>query len=184
MQFRLIYEGPLKSNRGPMDKQRIRREIHTQLKELCTRPQLQPFQCLVNAKNNRATVHELGGFTFVPLVTEKLRHVAEIDVTLFTPEEPGRTITQGGDLDNRMKTLLDSLRIPKVLDELPKADIPSEQESPFYCVLEDDNLISRLTVSADRLLRPVADRSHVLAIIQVTPKPTYSTMGEVQWVSI
>ena len=110
--------------------------------------------------------------------------MAEIDITLLTPEEPGRTITQGADLDNRMKTLLDALRMPKVVDELPKGDVASEHESPFYCLLEDDNLISRLSVSADRLLRPVPDKAHVLAVIQVTPRPTYSTIGETQWVSI
>jgi hypothetical protein len=184
MQFRLIYEGPLKSNRGPSDKQLIRRAIHPQLKELCTRPPLQPFQRLVAARHERATLHDLSGFTFVPIITERLRHVAEIDIILLTPEEPGRTITQGGDLDNRMKTLLDALRMPKVVDELPKGDVASEHESPFYCLLEDDNLISRLSVSADRLLRPVLDKAHVLAVIQVTPRPTYSTIGETQWVSI
>ena len=140
MQFLLIYEGPLKSNRGPEDKQRIRRDIHVQLKELCSRPPMQPFLRLVAAKHERATLRNVGAFTFVPIVTERLRHIAEIDVTLLTPEEPGRTITQGGDLDNRMKTLLDALRMPKVSDELPKAAVPAENESPFYC-------FSRMTIS-------------------------------------
>ncbi len=184
MEFRLLYEGPLKSNRGPADKQLIRRQIHAQLKELVQRPPMQPFQRLVNAKHDRATIHELGGFTFVPLITERLKHVAQLEVTLLTPEEPGRTITQGGDLDNRMKTLLDALRMPKVLNELPSKDKPKPDESPFFCLLEDDNLISSLSVVADRLLRPVSNKADVVAIVLVTPKPTYSTIGEMQWVSI
>jgi hypothetical protein len=179
MEFRLIYEGSLKTNRGPDDKQRIRREIHAQLKQLVLRPPMQPFQRLVDAK--QATTHELGGFTFVPLITEKLMHVAQLEVILLTPEEPGRTITQGGDLDNRMKTLLDALRMPKVLNELPKNDTPKPDEFPFFCLLEDDQLISSLSVVADRLLRPNKEKSHVVAIVRVTPKPTYSTIGETHW---
>jgi hypothetical protein len=180
----LLYEGSLKSNRGAAEKQFIRRQLHPQLKELVARPPMQPFRRLVEAKHKRATLHELGPFTFVPIVAESLRHTAELHVTLLVPEEPGRAITQGGDLDNRMKTLLDGLRMPKVASELPKGDTPSDNEAPFYCLLEDDCLVSSLSVLSDRLLRPVEDRSHVVAIIRVVPRPTYSTIGEMKWVSI
>ena len=184
MQFRLIYEGPLKSNGGPRDKHHIRRAIHCQLKELIQRPPMQPFKRLVEAEHVRATIHKLGDYTFIPLISESLRHVADLDIILLTPEEPGRTITQGGDLDNRMKTLLDALRRPKVLTELPKNVQPNLDETPMLCLLEDDSLISGLSITADRLLRPVANKSNVLVIVKVIPKPTYSTIGEVQWSSI
>jgi hypothetical protein len=184
MQFRLIYEGPLKANGGPKDKQHIRRAIHVQLAELIRRPPMQPFKRLVEARHARATENQLSGFTFFPLIAESLRHVADLEVVMFTPEEPGRTITQGGDLDNRMKTLLDALRQPKVPSELPKNDEPREGETPMLCLLEDDNLISGLSITAERLLRPVESKSDVLVIIRVVPKPTYSTIGEVQWSSI
>lgn len=184
MEFRLIYEGPLKSKGDRSEKQRIRRTIHVQLKQLIERPPLQPFRRLVEAKHKRATIHKIEGFTFVPIIAESLRHVVNLEVLLLTPDEPGRAVTQGGDLDNRMKTLLDALRMPKVLAELPKDDAPEPDESPFFCLLEDDKLISGLSVTADRLLRPVAEKSHVVAIVRVTPKPTYSTIGEMQWTSI
>ena len=161
MEFRLLYEGPLRTNRGPKEKQTLRREFHRQLKELLTRPPMQPFKRLVEAKHKRATIFELCGFTFAPLVSEKLSHVARLDITLLSPEEPGRTVTQGGDLDNRVKTLLDALRMPKVKDEIPNDDAPADGEVPFYCLLEDDNLISGITIVGDRLLCPVLDRSHV-----------------------
>ena len=184
MEFRLLYEGPLKTNRGPVEKQDLRREFHGQLKELLTRPPMQPFKRLVDAKHQRVTILELGGFTFVPLISESLSHVARLDVTLLSPEEPGRTITQGGDLDNRVKTLLDALRMPKVKDEIPIGDAPKDGETPFYCLLEDDNLISGITVVGDRLLRAVPDRSHVFLVIRVTLESTDSSLGEVRWTSI
>jgi hypothetical protein len=184
MEFRLLYEGPLKTNRGPVEKQVLRREFHGQLKELLTRPPMQPFKRLVDAKHQRATIAEIGGFTFIPLISERLSHVARLEITLLSPEEPGRVITQGGDLDNRVKTLLDALRMPKVKDEIPAEDAPKDGETPFYCLLEDDNLISGITVVGDRLLRTVADRSHVFLVIRVIPESTGSSIGQVKWTSI
>jgi len=184
MDFRLLYQGQLKTNRGPMEKQILRREFHQQLKELLTRPPMQPLKRLVEARHNRATIFELGGFTFVPLISEKLSHVARLDITLLSPEEPGRTVTRRGDLDNRIKTLLDALRMPKVKDEIPTGDSPADGETPFYCLLEDDNLLSSITVVGDRLLRPVTDHSHVFIMIRVVPESTESSLGELRWTSI
>jgi len=184
MEFRLLYEGPLKTNRGSADKQLMRRQFHMQLRELLTRPPMQPFKRLVEAKHQRATIREVGGFTFVPLIAESLQHVARLEVILLTPEEPGRAVTQGGDLDNRIKTLLDALRVPKVPSELPVGDQPASEEVPFYCLLEDDALVSNLSVVGDRLLRPVADRSHVVVMVRVIPERTGTSIGEVNWVSI
>src|SRR5437879_2426081 len=137
MEFRLFYDGPLKSNRGPVDKQVLRREFHRQLKDLVDRKPMEPFKRLVKAKHKRATLIELGGFTFIPLIAEQLDHVAMLSITLLTAEEPGRAVTQAGDLDNRIKTLLDALRVPKSVSELPKDDRPLDGETPFYCLLED-----------------------------------------------
>lgn len=36
-----------------------------------------------------------------------------------------------GDIDNRIKTLLDALRKPKDISELPKVDLPGDGEDPF-----------------------------------------------------
>jgi hypothetical protein len=161
----------------------LRREFHGQLKELLTRPPMQPFKRLVDAKHQRALIVEIGGFTFVPLISEKLSHVARLEIILLSPEEPGRVVTQGGDLDNRVKTLLDALRMPKVKEEIPPGDAPKDGETPFYCLLEDDNLISGITVVGDRLLRRVADPSHVFLVIRISPESTGSSLGEVRWTS-
>jgi hypothetical protein len=90
------------------------------------------------------------GCGFIPLVTEGVVVRCSIDILFLRPEIPGRVI-QGGDLDNRVKTIFDALRIPKNRDECGGDFIP-EKENPTYCLLEDDSLISEVRVVTDRLL--------------------------------
>jgi hypothetical protein len=175
MDSRLFYDGPLKSNRGPVDKQILRREFHRQLKDLVDRKPMEPFKRLVEAKHRLATLIELDGFTFVQIITERLARVAMLRITLLTPEEPGHAVTQAGDLDNRVKTLLDALRVPKSLSELPKDDRPLDGETPFYCLLEGDALVSGLTVVSDRLLGRQVDPATVVLIIHAAPQATASS---------
>jgi hypothetical protein len=57
----------------------------------------------------------------------------------------------GGDIDNRIKVLFDGLRMPEHTPEL--GGVPLEvDENPFFCLLEDDSLITSVTVTTDRLL--------------------------------
>jgi hypothetical protein len=48
----------------------------------------------------------------------------------------------------------------------------AEDESPFFCLLEDDSLITSLSVTADRLLMPQTGSGHcihdVFLVIRVT----------------
>ena len=184
MEFRLFYDGPLKSNRGPADKQVLRRAFHRQLTDLVNRKPMEPFKHLVEAKHQHATLIEVGAFTFVPIIAERLAHVATLGITLLTPEEPGRAVTQAGDLDNRVKTLLDALRVPKSVGELPKDDRPLEDETPFYCLLEDDALVSGLSVVSDRLLGRNVDPVTAVLVIHVVPQATASSIGEFRWTNI
>lgn len=180
MEFRLVYDGPLKSNRGKDDKHALRRVFHGQLRQLISRKAMAHVKNLIATQ--QTTLIQVGAFTFAPLITERLNQVASLHITLLTPEEPGRAITQGGDLDNRLKTLLDALRSPKVLSELPAAAKPTEDETPFFCLLEDDALVNSISVVSDRLLRPTDNSSTVLLIIHVVPKSTLSPLGTVAWV--
>jgi hypothetical protein len=181
MEFRLVYDGPLKTNRGAAEKQALRRYFHVQLKELVARPSMHPVRDLIESNHQLATFINLAGFRFAPIITERLQHVAKLHITFLTPDEPGRTITQGGDLDNRLKTLLDGLRAPRVADEVPAGETPQDGEDPFYCLLEDDSLITGLSVTTDRLLRPEADRSAVVLVIHVTPERTFTSIGTSTW---
>ncbi len=66
-----------------------------------------------------------------------------------------------GDIDNRIKTLLDALQVPNLGDQVPKEWIPSEEENPLYCLMEDDRLINSLTIITDRLLAPITESESV-----------------------
>jgi hypothetical protein len=190
VQFTLFYDGPLKSNRGTKDKHQIRRHFHGQLKELLGRKSYDHFENALNKQFKRFLENHrypspldlfkmvcLGSFCFIPFITEKHENVARLHITLLTSEEPGRAVTQGGDLDNRIKTLLDALRCPKTLDEIQQEN-PGDDEDPFFCLLEDDALIVELSVTADRLLRPRENPSNAVVLVRVTPEATPTILGQ------
>jgi hypothetical protein len=66
-------------------------------------------------------------------------------------DTPGGLVENGGDIDNRIKVLLDGLRMPNIVRELG-GDGFEPDENPFYCLLEDDKLIMKISVTTDRLL--------------------------------
>jgi hypothetical protein len=85
-------------------------------------------------------------------------------ILFLRPGDPGSLIGQGGDLDNRLKVLFDGLRMPTQGEMVGDEDI---QEEPLYCLLEDDGLISALSVRTDRLLQG-GGRTEVDLTIEVT----------------
>ena len=70
--------------------------------------------------------------------------------SLLRPNEEG-FIYEQGDIDGQLKTLFDSLRMPDSPSETGGAT-PGEGENPFYCLLNDDRLITEVKVSTDQLL--------------------------------
>ena len=96
---------------------------------------------------------------------------------MLRPEPPGSIITQGGDIDNRLKTLFDALKVPKESLAIPPEDKPKDVETPFFCLLEDDNLITKVSVVTDRLLEKCQSASAVEMLIQVTTKTTRQSWG-------
>jgi hypothetical protein len=165
MEFTLVYKGELKAN-GPVEhKQEVRRIIHKQLREWWGQTL---FEDLKSPSEN--LTKKVGNFRFFPVVTETRREIAELRITMLRPEPLGCIISQGGDIDNRLKTVLDSLRMPKVVSEIPPNDFPGEDEDPFFCLLEDDKLITKVSVSTDRLLEPGLQKSVVYLLIHVKIK--------------
>lgn len=163
MKFRLIYRGELKGNGDSKHKHQLRRHFHKQLADLWRQPPLvsrfdlhanEPVPNKINLSIRRS------GFRFVPLVSPKLWAVAELDCVLLRPGPPGELIRSGGDIDNRLKTLLDALKVPEE-NALPAEAMPESDEIPFFCLLEDDKLITALRVETDRLLDPLNDREIV-----------------------
>ena len=170
LQFTLLYKGPLKSKGSRKEKQALRRHFHPQLKKLWNQQPLCNFPDWYNDST------EVDGFNFVPLVRQDLHLVAKLHITLLRPEPPGSIITSGGDIDNRLKTLLDSLKVPEH-DALPTDDKPTPDENPFCCLLEDDFLITDLRVETAQLLEPKPEQKDVVVLIKVTTVKVASLLG-------
>ncbi len=177
MEFTLTYEGPLKSKGNIKDKHALRKEFHSQLLELWKYPPLKscgpPDGHFLDDNPPEAAIsiiQNVGPFRFAPLVTNKLYLIAEIDITMLRPEPIGGLVTFGGDIDNRLKTLLDSLRMPSNINEIPSGESPTDNENPFFCLLEDDNLITKIGVSTHRLLKPCNSSTHVKLLIKIRTK--------------
>jgi hypothetical protein len=191
MQFRLTYEGPLHGSfnrdKRPEEKHAIRKKLHPQLRRLweltphlkaMTHPPFEPVTVNAPPRISRAkflaeNFSRLGG-QFVPLVTEGLSLWCGLEVLFLRCGKPGK-IYERGDIDNRMKTMLDALKMPDKLEELGDHKFPDVDEDPFYCLLEDDGLISKLTVETDTLLEPLSggipSESDARLVLTVTLRP-------------
>jgi hypothetical protein len=172
MKFRLYYRGRLKSSQGKGNtvkhKQEIRRLFHPQLSKLWS---LDPFLQYNYNKHKSQLLIQKNNFSYLPIVCNKFSTISELDILFLRPQKPGNVF---GDIDNRIKTLIDSLRIPNN-NELPNNDSPTYNEDPFFCLLEDDSLVSHFSVTTDHLLDP-EDDSEVLVIITVTVNKTKSSI--------
>jgi hypothetical protein len=110
-----------------------------------------------------------GNRLFKPLVRKSFALTCGLKIQFLRKEKPGR-VYQGGDLDNRIKTLLDSLSVP-VHQEQVISD--PTIEDPILCLAEDDSLITSISVETERLLsRPNARESDVHLNIEVDVRVT------------
>lgn len=88
------------------------------------------------------------GSNFVPLVRESFALHCGLKIIFLRKEQPGR-VYQGGDIDGRIKTLLDALAMPQHVEQvITDPDAPD----PMCCLLEDDAMVSALEVQTERLL--------------------------------
>ena len=198
VQFRLTYEGPLlaeSSSRGKIpgratNKQYIRKVFHKQLKRLwSTHPSfsgqwgeiqsdgfvtaMQKDYDLHHNLDNLTNRFERFGYRFIPSTTRTLGVMCGLDILFLRNDPPGAIVT-GGDIDNRLKTLIDGLQMPRDKSQLGEYLQPGDGEDPFFCLLEDDSLITRLSVETDTLLQPLDDEPNVndaRVVITVTLKP-------------
>lgn len=60
-------------------------------------------------------------------------------------------------------------------NEIPSGDCPQNGESLFFCLLEDDALVTHLTVTTDRLLES-NDPKEVVLLISVNVRVTQTFM--------
>ncbi len=175
VKFRLFYEGPLFASKGDafdgqVDRRRshkhdIRIAFHRQLKHFWhTHPWLKDSRAAwdvlgIERENkpldqqpfmweNIARLHEVCGRQFVPLVCEQFKLLCDLDVLMLRRDRPGG-IFQARDIDNRLKTLFDALRMPKNGLEIEGL---GDEDEMIFVLLQDDSLISSVTVETDELL--------------------------------
>ena len=176
MKFRLHYQGSLRSNGGIGEKQRLRRAFQPQLRDLWTRVPLRLERgTLLSPTYLFTAIKEVNGWQFASVVNANNYLIASLDIMMLRPEEPGNVVTQSGDIDNRLKTLFDALKIPEP-GQIPARDSARDDEHPFHCLLEDDNLITEVHVTVDRLLGSNNDPHQVLMIIGVEVSATRATV--------
>lgn len=111
-----------------------------------------------------------GIYSFRPLVRNSYALVCSLSI-LFLRNGPEGKVYQGGDLDNRIKVLLDALTVPKEGQRCIDQDDGGNKH--IYCLLEDDSLITGLEVKTRQLLdRPNEPENHVKLVIDVTVNVT------------
>jgi hypothetical protein len=62
--------------------------------------------------------NEPGSADFVAIARPNLGLGCKIDMDMLVNHQPGSIITHAGDLDNRIKTLFDALRVPRGKDQI------------------------------------------------------------------
>jgi hypothetical protein len=119
---------------------------------------------------NIAERHAVCDHKFVPLVCQEFSLLCELDILMLRNDKPGG-VMKSRDLDNRLKVLFDALRMPQNSNELAGEDFQKD-EDPMFVLLQDDSLISSVSVETDELLSPANDDdSQVRLTITVNLKP-------------
>ena len=186
MEFTLYYRGPLKAatgkNRRKDHKHDLRKHFHKQLKVLWDLPQFEDSKDLLDpgpaSKGEIRLRQPVGPFEFAPMISTRLFLVASIEMTMLRPEPEGAIFTRSGDIDNRLKTLMDALKLPNDEAALPDGASPSPDQSPFLCLLEDDSLISGIDIkTAHWLESEVQKTDEVVLTLRVRTKPTKIIFG-------
>lgn len=176
MRFTLIYDGDLPPKADSATKWRIRRVLEPQLRMLWSVPPLAQF-----AKDEPAPRLEMtsssGQMKFVPVIGAYTALFAELDILLLSASLPGGLL-RGGDIDNRLKTLLDALSMPQQSQQIPTT-ADTEVDNTVFCLLEDDRLVTRLTIHNDRLLTEEMGSFRSVAVINVRTTPARVTWGNI-----
>tara|TARA_Y100000815_G_scaffold260519_1_gene271930 strand:+ start:1221 stop:2078 length:858 start_codon:yes stop_codon:yes gene_type:complete len=108
-------------------------------------------------------IGRIGSYRFVPLVSEQLNVDCALHFHILRPSHsPGHI----PDIDNQIKVLLDALKMPQVSEIGSKFEHPDHEEDPFFVLLGDDGLVSKVTSVSDELLMPVESNP------QIRPKDT------------
>jgi len=211
LEFHLVYQGLLPSSGNKShtkDKHLIRRYLHRQLanvwekkhplkarsgvpeelKDNYVPKQIHQRVVWSGGETDREELIEVvNGKRYLPIVSENLALSCKLNILLLSM---GSNVMELGDLDGRVKTIVDALKVPRGNDHC------EGDEDPLYCLVENDSLISDLRVTADLLLAPPPEQvreanvfgefeeaaQHAFAVIHVAIKPTRIIRGNLDFV--
>lgn len=106
------------------------------------------------------------GNRFVPLISEAGGFTCALNILFLRRDNPGSLLDNAGDVDSRLKVLLDGLRMPTEVKELG-GYVVEEDENPFYCLLEDDKLITSISITTDRLITALQQDENINDVVLV-----------------
>jgi hypothetical protein len=152
VELTLIYEGPLPpKGRGisPV-KATLREAFHPQIKT-----QVEPRL----GKNRRNIMTSFMGQQFFSPAHPGLRTAAELHVLMLTPVVDRRP----GDVDNRLKTLVDGLTRPANPQQMSNFTPPDPAGT--FCLLDDDARVTRITLDTRNSYRPPRASKEVLVVV-------------------
>jgi len=124
--------------------------------------------------------HYRGPHCFVPLVRKQADSYCSLDILFLRRDSPGSVIRSGGDLDNRLKVLLDALKVPDSCEGLPE----SPEYDPIYCLLQDDDQITKIGITTDRILTPIGEGEKVHDVLLVIHVYVYRSTNAHQVVGL
>lgn len=185
MEFCLFYEGRLKSRDNANGKHCIRQALHAQVQSICHSDQFgdsffqKPNGVIGCCGKEMFVDHGRKRFWF--LIAEHTSTVVDLSITLLVPHDVGRIVMNGGDIDNRVKTLFDALRAPVVPSEIPASDGFDYGDEGMYCLLQDDKLIDRISIKSYRDHSSLAEDS-VRCFIEVKTKITRALLDNLHYV--
>ncbi len=177
MEFRLTYAGKLLSHKGGRSGHvhDIRQKFHEQLKILWhEHPVLKrgypSGSNIPDPETMWGETFRVKEYNWKPIVAENNGLICALNILMLRKGPPGKVRT---DIDNRLKTLFDALRVASP-DQLG-TESPKPGQDPFYVVLQDDRLITHVGVTSDMLLEPVEgverEDDAVRLMIDVTVRP-------------
>ena len=127
----------------------------------------------------------LAGYQFIPLITHVHELHCGLSIRIYRKIGHGGILYEGGDLDNRLKTLLDALQVPRDVGQLPpEGDIDSNPDSwpPLFCLLDNDAAVTKLSIESFKLLSlPPTEfaqaQNYIELDIDVLIEPVTALMG-------
>jgi hypothetical protein len=187
MKFRLFYEGPLYSDNGNPGAEKLKTKIDLfcafdrQLRKLwetndylktgeTSGPGLDGY-VETNLPKFQPENKNVKGRNFCPLARKNLHLNCKFSFLVMRQDKTSGFF-QKGDIDNKVKFLIDCLRVPSP-EQFQNGDW-NKLPDPCFVVLEDDSMITQINVESDQLLdsgtaNESSERSVVIIDVELRP---------------